>query len=151
MSRNSRASKVEEQLLKDFLTVENIVRHTMEYIDGVVSTFHPLQTLWGGITVAELRKIPDFYGSPLIMKYFTDSVVLHTILTAREMNNRLSPDSADACYRYSQGNQHAAVKKLIEYFGEGRPPVSIERSKELNELYLAWERNSKHLQRVNQL
>jgi hypothetical protein len=79
MPKPSKATVFEEYKLNDFLSVDYIVEQTSEYIRGVMDTFDPRINLWGQITVHEVRAIPDFYGSPLIMKYFTDSVVLHIV------------------------------------------------------------------------
>jgi hypothetical protein len=124
MSKSSQAAQ-EEQALKSFLTVDYIVEQTSSYIRGVMSTFSPHTSLWGEIEVHELRAIPDFYASPLIMKYYTESV--------------------DRCYRDSQGTQNEAVKILIARFSKDQPAVTTTREHELNEVYLAWERRSPYL------
>jgi hypothetical protein len=144
MSKSSQAAQ-EEQALKSFLTVDYIVEQTSSYIRGVMSTFSPHTSLWGEIEVHELRAIPDFYASPLIMKYYTESVVLHIINTVMQTRAKLSSQSADRCYRDSQGTQNEAVKILIARFSKDQPAVTTTREHELNEVYLAWERRSPYL------
>jgi hypothetical protein len=145
MTKPSKAALQEEQTLKSFLTVENVVEQTYSYIHGVMNTFNPQVSLWGSIMVHELRAIPDFYASPLIMKYYTESVVLHIINAVLRARPRLSSQAADRCYRNSQGTQNEAVKILTARFSKDQPAVTLIREHELNEVYLAWERRSPHL------
>jgi hypothetical protein len=140
---------IEERALNEYLCVDCIVQQSIEYIDGIRGAFHPLNVLWGNVRVSEIREITDFYGSPLIMKYFTDSVVLHIIGSAIGMRRHLTTQAGDRCYVNSHGNQHEAVKLLIAYYSKGKPPVTLARSRELNEIYLAWEDRSPQLRYVN--
>jgi len=140
---------IDERALNEYLSVDCIFQQTLEYIECISSAFHPLHVLWGNVRVSEIREITDFYGSPLLMKYFTDSVVLHIIGSAIGMRRHLTTQAGDRCYINSHGNQHEAVKLLMAYYSKGNPPVTLARSQELNEIYLMWEERCPQLRYVN--